>query len=388
MTPILLAATALATPPHVTSSDEFDFEEEEALDLEIEEVEPDGIIHGEDAAIDDYPMTGGLIGYGRAEVFGFEFEARPLMCSSTLIAPDVVLLAAHCIDMESMAEAYGVTVEDVEYRWSRQVDLSMYGYEVMQPWPEDSVAISLAVAHPNWDINALQTGLSLNHDIALAFLAEPVVDVPLGVVITAEEAGQVDDSDGDVAVIGWGQQTHVDGAMEAPPEGSVGIKQMGVSHVSSVAPFEFQVGLLESDVRKCHGDSGGPTFMWVDADTENTMRLIGVTSHSYDETDCAETGGVDTRVDFYLDWMDAEMRARCEDGTRSWCEEEGILPPDYVVGGSADDPGDGPAEEDLVADAFSSGDEQAAGCGCSGAPASGGAMFGLLLGLPLLRRRR
>ena len=80
-------------------------------------------------------------------------------------------------------------------------------------------------------------------------------------------------------------------------------------------------------MRKCHGDSGGPTFLDVETDSSESMRLIGVTSHAYDDSDCNETGGVDTRADAYLDWIDAEMTARCDDGTRVWCDVTGILPP-------------------------------------------------------------
>ena len=56
----------------------------------------------------------------------------------------------------------------------------------------------------------------------------------------------------------------------------------------------------------------------------------GVTSHAYDDSDCFETGGVDTRVDAFLDWIDDEMRLRCDDGTRAWCEVPGIVNPDSM----------------------------------------------------------
>ena len=52
------------------------------------------IINGEDAEASEYPQTGAMI----AQIEGFP---GPLfMCSSTLVAPDTVLLAAHCVDEE------------------------------------------------------------------------------------------------------------------------------------------------------------------------------------------------------------------------------------------------------------------------------------------------
>jgi uncharacterized protein (TIGR03382 family) len=90
------------------------------------------------------------------------------------------------------------------------------------------------------------------------------------------------------------------------------------------------------------------------------MRLIGVTSRSADFTLCAEKGGYDTRVDAYLDWIDDEMRAACEDGTRVWCEEPGILPASWAEG------------------------EQGKG-GCNSAP---GVLLAGLFSLGFARRRR
>ena len=106
-------------------------------------------------------------------------------------------------------------------------------------------------------------------------------------------------------------------------------------------------------------------------DLGDGQRIVGVTSHAYDYSDCYVTGGVDTRVDHYLDWIDDEMRARCEDGTRVWCETDGIITPQWLAnqaGGEAD---------------------EAKGCGCAAAaaPTAHWWLVGLA-GLVGLRRRR
>ena len=132
----------------------------------------------------------------------------------------------------------------------------------------------------------------------------------------------------------------------------------------------MKIGELEDDVRKCHGDSGGPSFMEVTADTEVSTRLVGVTSHAYDRSDCEETGGVDTRVDAYLDWIDGELRARCEDGTRSWCEEPGIVA----------------APVPVVEDPVAQGEEVRRFGACSTGGLAPTALYALL-GLMALRRR-
>jgi len=368
---------------------------------------PPPIINGGDATEDDYAMAGAMVQHAvlTLDYFG-TFELRSLVCSSTLIAPDVVMLAAHCIDETLLTFGFG-TVDEREIRWTREADLSAWDGSAILDWPEDSVKAWDWVMHDSWDAYALETGLSLNHDIALLFLEEALTDAPLSYLISAEESSQIEEGL-DVTVVGWGQQTAT-GTFEPIPAGTYGYKQMGISHINELNDYELQIGDLESDVRKCHGDSGGPTFLEIETDSSVTFRQIGVTSHAYDETDCFETGGVDTRVDYYLDWIDAEMRARCEDGTRAWCDVPGILPAPGEGGGDSgtggtdgggDDTGPGGVDSGIDSgidggvDDGSDGDgdeaNDAKGCGCAASPASApGAVWVMgLIGAAALRRRR
>ena len=365
----LLPICALALAPTAWAGELLDASLEDAFGgIRPETTAP--IINGESAALDDYPMTGGLI----MDAGAFGMNTRATMCSSTLIAPDVVLLAGHCADF---LEALGLDpsiLDYLDFYWSRQVDLSAYQmFGEVVDLPADAVKASLIVAPDEWDIQALQIGLSENYDIALMFLEEAVLDVPHAYLPTAEEAEQIVEGM-EVAVVGWGQQSQVDQGQQPPP-GSVGIKMQGMSFISELADYEFKVGEIESDVRKCHGDSGGPSFAWFDAETVETMRLIGVTSHAYDTTDCRETGGVDTRVDYYLDWIDASMRAACEDGTRVWCDEPGIVYAPFPEPEEEE-------EEEIIED-----EEVAGGCACSAAPGMSFSLLGLLPILALRRRK-
>lgn len=268
-----------------------------------EDVSPK-IINGADASVDDWPQSGALL----VEAGG----GVALQCSSSLIAPDVVILAAHCVD----PAVVGVKAFDA-MGWSREPDLT--AFQQASDWPEDVVMGTDWVFHDQWDIAALQTGLALNYDIGLLFLDTPQTDLPLAWLPTAEEAGQIAEG-ATVSIVGWGMDDAADST-------SYGIKHFGDSTIDALADYEFQVGAATDAVRKCHGDSGGPTFLTVDTEASIKVRMVGVTSHTWDETDCAETGGVDTRVDYYLDWIDETMRSRCEDGSRTWCDVPGILPP-------------------------------------------------------------
>jgi len=332
------------------------------------------IINGEDAGLDDYPMTGALIMQATFTYEKHTFPISSLVCSSTLIAPDVVLLAAHCVDDLLLTGGYG-KLEDEVLAWTRQSDLTDWdGYHYLPAWPLDAVTVRATVAHEDYSIFDFDTGLTENHDIALVFLDEALEGNPIAYLPSKDEALQIEEGL-TVEVVGWGQQAATP-AWKPPPAGSFAVKQMGESFIARLAPYEMQIGLEESDVRKCHGDSGGPTFLDIETTTDDAMRLIGVTSHSYDNSDCDHTGGVDTRVDYYLDWIDEHMRAACDDGTRVWCKEPGILVP----------PTTPPPEDTGVDDVGSDGgDEEKGGCGCGTTGAS--PLPAILAGLLALRRK-
>ena len=341
-----------------------------------------GIINGEAARVDDYPAAGGLLLNARLEVPGYGvFPYVSFLCSSTLIAPDVVMLAAHCVDELALTGGQG-TITEMEFGWSREADLSGFGPRVAD-WPEDNIMVRAWAKHEDFNLYRLRLGLADNHDIALIFLEEPLLDVAPALLPTADEGATLSEGDRVIAV-GWGQQTATSGS-QAPPRGTFAIKMMGESPISELGPEEMKVGEEREDVRKCHGDSGGPSFFFLpegETETDDLMRVVGVTSHAYDSSDCSRTGGVDTRVDHHLDWIDATMRAACDDGTRVWCDEPGILPTTYNDEPEVED-------TDAVAEGTSE-DERKGGLGCASVSGRGWAVAGLIggLGLALSRRRR
>lgn len=322
------------------------------------------IINGTRGRGAEWPETGGLIVEAQLEIGGLlSVDARLLLCSATLIAPDVVLTAAHCIDIDGLTQEgnnQGLEIfsfSDLSFAFAPRVDLTPYqnqfGFEGMfeQPLPANAARGSAWVAHEDFDIATLELGLAENADVGLIFLDEPYLERDFALLPTAEEGAALAVDD-DVVIVGWGQQAQ---------DGISGTKQVADSFIAELGPYELKVGEIATDGRKCHGDSGGPSFRAFD----DGWRLIGVTSHAYDQTDCRETGGVDTRVDAYLDWIDTEMRLACEDGRRTWCETAGIIAP-------PNDRGEFAWEE--------------TGCGCATGAAPGAGLLVLLL--PWLARRR
>jgi len=350
----------------------------EAVDVGVLEQE---IINGDACSEADNPTAVAIILEGTVDLPDNDppvvnKRVRTVFCTGTLIAPDVVLAAAHCQYGWFKTGVEG-SVTDQTFYVTFRADLgylaSLGLEEPLPSLPEDAVEVTSWVHnsgfHPDM-IFSLAPGLGNLYDIGVFYLAEPVTDVEPAVVIASDEASQVDASE-PVTIVGWGSQVADTSGYDDPSEYR-GQKICAQSYINEIAAYEMQVGGSGDSARKCHGDSGGPTYLTVTTEYPRSKRVVGITSHTYDSADC-EKGAVDTRVDAWLTWLDDEMRSACADGSRAWCEFPGILPPDYVYESEEEPPGDG------------------GGCGVgrgNGSPV--GLLLLLALAIPILplRRRR
>ena len=111
----------------------------------------------------------------RGLIFGQQFDT--FVCSSTLIAPDVVLLAAHCLDDTAFTFGFG-EVEDKELFWTRQADLTSWdGSQENPELPSDTIGVVDYVIHDGFSMDNFNVGIAQNDDIALLFLETPILDV-------------------------------------------------------------------------------------------------------------------------------------------------------------------------------------------------------------------
>jgi hypothetical protein len=290
-----------------------------AVDGHVEQA----IINGEscDAATDptavsiimDLSYTSDFLGDGML---------RSPSCTGTLIAPDVVLAAAHCVDRELLSQQFGGFAELQELRFyvSFQPDLRDVAGELggaPGDLPADVIDVLATTAHADFVLDEGSLGrLGQANDVSLLFLATPVTAVaPMAIMRPADAAAITVDAT--VRIVGWGQQEPSVGGPLDPANANIpsGVKQCGDALINEVGDYEIQVGDGPETVRKCHGDSGGPTYLTL---SNGQTRVIGVTSRAYDQSDC-DKGGVDMRVDAYADWIDAEMAAACEGGVRIDC---------------------------------------------------------------------
>ncbi len=217
----------------------------------------------------------------------FEGDGVALVgCSATLVAPDVVLTAAHCFDpyVIDMVWLPRFTLDDdtasPTARW----------YDVAETVVHEEAAAT----------EDLRVFLERPNDVALAFLAEPVVGVT-PMPIATPEASDAIVVDRTLTLIGYGQTTVGDDATR-------GRERSLATRVSEVGEAELRHLASETSCAGV-GDSGGPLL----GDLDGTRRVIGITSHGGAETlDCSAGGDIAERVDVYAGWITSNAPSVCE----------------------------------------------------------------------------
>jgi V8-like Glu-specific endopeptidase len=229
----------------------------------------DGLTPSPDYAARHTAIVGGVTDTGDPAVVslkaGYDIASSQQYCTGTLIAPQTVLTAAHCIN------AYGASVKY----------FVVFGTD--DSAPTDYRQIVAQYKNPSY------TGASgSGHDEGVLKLSSPVLNVtpilPNPVALNSSNVGQ------SIRHVGFGSTS---GAGSGN-----GLKRQVTYTVRQITTLELESGATGKQT--CGGDSGGPALM-VTAGSP-LERVVGTVS--YGDPDCT-VYGMDARVDMDLAWIKA-----------------------------------------------------------------------------------
>jgi MYXO-CTERM domain-containing protein len=267
-------------------------------------------------------------------------------CTGTLIAPDVVLTAGHCTQV--------------------QFDQVKIGAIDSAGTASETIAVEDIIGYPNW---------SNTYDVGVVILARASTAKPRGVLPSCAVDELTEGAP--IQLVGFGATTP-DGedGNTLLNEATVDVADASCSEMDGCKPAVAPAGEFGAggdNTGSCFGDSGGPAYLT----TSSGTFLAGVVSRGVDTPGaqpCGD-GGIYVRADAVLDWVREVSGRDIPDAT---CDGDGDGDDESDDGGESDD-GDG-------GDGGASGSDAVGGCSTTGGSSLA---FGLaLVALVVSRRRR
>jgi uncharacterized protein (TIGR03382 family) len=225
------------------------------------------IVGGVPTGSDEFKATGMVVARDR------------LVCTGTLIAPDVVLTAAHCLEPPVFGEL-GFTLDNDDSDENRY----------------DIILAAFVHQHPDFDGSVQEfVDLAVRNDIGVMILERPLTGIALETIDrvayeTPLEPGM------QLPLCGYGRPNWFDARFA--------VKRDATMTIDRTAAYELST--MPEDPQPCVGDSGAPLF----ADAADGRRIVGIVSRAMGPSSKCDTGAIVTRVGQYAGWIEKASRDR------------------------------------------------------------------------------